>query len=133
MLSETEQKEYENALLDTFFFMFQNRLLNTYLIVRDGESTFSIILQTKDMKSKELLKHLGKYKKIKTNDEILSKGENCSICCAEYQFGEYKRELGDCKHVFHKKCIDKWLTLNQDNKSCPICRQNYNRKVELID
>ena len=57
-----------------------------------------------------------KYKKIRKDDPIV--GENCPICYDEFRSGEYKREL-NCKHVFHKKCIDKWL---KSNPVCPSCR-----------
>ena len=43
----------------------------------------------------------------------------CGICTDEYKFREYTRTL-DCKHMFHKKCIDKWLPINF---TCPLCRQ----------
>ena len=32
-----------------------------------------------------------------------------------------------CKHIFHTKCIDKWLS---ENKRCPLCRENL-MKCEL--
>ena len=44
---------------------------------------------------------------------------------------EYKRELKKCQHAFHKKCIDKWFYQNSENMSCPICRKNYNRIIDL--
>ncbi|KAH9313538.1 hypothetical protein KI387_022165, partial [Taxus chinensis] len=43
----------------------------------------------------------------------------CSICLAEYKFGENLRLLPDCGHCFHAGCIDAWLRLNP---SCPVCR-----------
>lgn len=65
---------------------------------------------------KQVNSQLGKYKKINKQDVLLS--DTCSICCDNYKCGEYKREL-PCSHVFHKKCIDKWLC---GNDHCPICR-----------
>ena len=58
---------------------------------------------------------LGTYKKQK---EMC--GENCLCCLNTIQTGEYKRTL-PCKHVFHKKCIDKWL-FKYNNYTCPQCR-----------
>ena len=55
--------------------------------------------------------------KIKENSNILL--ENCFICMENYKCLELKRELPNCKHYFHKKCIDKWL---KKKASCPICR-----------
>ncbi|XP_041989713.1 uncharacterized protein LOC121741084 [Salvia splendens] len=43
--------------------------------------------------------------------------ERCSICLEDYDEGD---DLGilDCKHEFHKSCIEKWLLLKN---TCPIC------------
>jgi Ring finger domain len=50
--------------------------------------------------------------------EIEDCDANCSICLAEYVLGEEIRQLG-CKHHYHVKCIDEWLSLNA---VCPNCR-----------
>ena len=44
----------------------------------------------------------------------------CSICLEDLKHKEYKRTL-KCSHVFHKKCVDKWLKYNDE---CPLCRIN---------
>ena len=59
------------------------------------------------------------YLKIKNDDPLLD--SHCIICSEDYIQGEYKRVL-ECNHVYHKKCIDKWL---KKNYSCPVCRSNY--------
>jgi hypothetical protein len=66
-----------------------------------------------------------KYKQIKIGDNII--GQTCSICIDEYKTKEYKREL-DCKHMFHKKCIDKWL---KTHLTCPCCRNDITGLEEL--
>ena len=65
----------------------------------------------------DINKILCKPVKIKKDDNIVL--ENCLICMENYKMNEYKRILPDCKHYFHKKCIDKWL---KKKSSCPICR-----------
>ena len=62
------------------------------------------------------LKHL-KLKKIKEND-ILTETV-CSICLENYKKNEFYRVL-NCNHIFHKKCIDRWL--KKDHLNCPMCR-----------
>jgi hypothetical protein len=52
----------------------------------------------------------------KTTDSDLS--EECPICKCNYLINEYKTTL-NCKHAYHKKCINKWL---KDSINCPICR-----------
>lgn len=43
----------------------------------------------------------------------------CSICLNKIETNEYIRKL-KCNHLFHKKCVDKWLKKNQN---CPMCRK----------
>ena len=67
----------------------------------------------------EEMSSLGNYKRV-SKDEV-SEDNTCCICLAPYKQGEGKRILS-CEHEFHKKCIDKWLTVSK--KECPICRKN---------
>ena len=69
--------------------------------------------------SSEEMESLGNYKRV--SKEEVSEDNTCCICLAPYKQGEGKRTLG-CEHSFHKKCIDKWLTVSK--KECPICRKN---------
>lgn len=42
--------------------------------------------------------------------------ENCPIC---YEETEDKFKELKCKHTFHEKCVDKWLS---NHNTCPMCR-----------
>ncbi len=44
--------------------------------------------------------------------------ETCTICHCEYQPAQLHRKL-PCQHVYHKKCIDRWLKTSNE---CPLCR-----------
>jgi hypothetical protein len=55
-----------------------------------------------------------RYKKVKENNET-----ECPICLDQIKIGEFQKVL-DCKHCYHKKCIDRWF--KKDNDYCPMCR-----------
>jgi len=48
-------------------------------------------------------------------------GERCLICLCDYEASEEVRLLSKCQHMFHRECIDEWLTTGRN--SCPMCRQ----------
>ncbi len=50
-------------------------------------------------------------------------GEECSICY-EPIYSKPNAFLTDCGHCFHKTCISKWISIQNFNRDCPICRQN---------
>ena len=49
--------------------------------------------------------------------------QECCICLAKYIDKEEVRQL-PCSHVFHLKCVDKWLAIAS---SCPLCKQQLQR------
>jgi hypothetical protein len=48
-----------------------------------------------------------------------TKKDSCRICLCDYKEEDVCRRL-QCKHTYHKKCIDKWLI---KNAICPLCKQ----------
>ena len=53
---------------------------------------------------------------ITNNNDILD--DVCSICLEEFKYDEELKKL-KCDHIFHKDCLEPWLT---NNNKCPICR-----------
>jgi len=51
----------------------------------------------------------------------------CSICLNEFVQGDTVRNLGVCKHSFHKSCIDLWLLRRAD---CPLCKRKVSDKAD---
>ncbi|KAL1208264.1 E3 ubiquitin-protein ligase RHA2B [Cardamine amara subsp. amara] len=44
---------------------------------------------------------------------------DCIVCLSKLKSGEEVRKL-DCRHVFHKQCLEGWL--QHLNFNCPLCR-----------
>jgi hypothetical protein len=85
------------------------------LVFLDITTRFASPLSDTDVKNirKDKIKKI-KYHKIKEENE-----NECPICLEQFSLGEYQKTL-DCKHCFHKKCIDRWF--KKDNDFCPMCR-----------
>ncbi|KAL8514156.1 hypothetical protein ACS0TY_013327 [Phlomoides rotata] len=45
--------------------------------------------------------------------------DECSVCLSEIVEGEEGMELDDCKHAFHRNCLE---TLKGYKATCPLCR-----------
>ncbi|KAF8411528.1 hypothetical protein HHK36_004080 [Tetracentron sinense] len=57
---------------------------------------------------------------IRYSSELRPDSIECSVCLSKFKEGEKIREL-QCKHEFHKDCLDKWL--QHDWATCPLCRR----------
>lgn len=44
---------------------------------------------------------------------------DCPVCLGEFETKEAVKAIPSCRHVFHPRCIDTWLSLHA---SCPLCR-----------
>ncbi|CAH8384306.1 unnamed protein product [Eruca vesicaria subsp. sativa] len=55
------------------------------------------------------------YSEVKGN----STSTCCPICLGDYKGNDLLRQLPECNHFFHLKCVDMWLKLNP---TCPVCR-----------
>ncbi|KAJ1570033.1 hypothetical protein HK096_005045, partial [Nowakowskiella sp. JEL0078] len=77
----------------------------------------------------------SKSKLVKGDNQIKNGVETvCSVCMEEFKIKDHIRVLS-CNHVFHKTCIDTWLT--ERSTLCPNCRLDtriaLGIKVELED
>ncbi|XP_010693811.2 RING-H2 finger protein ATL33 [Beta vulgaris subsp. vulgaris] len=68
----------------------------------------------------------NKSNKNKNNIELviasiskLGKDVECPVCLSIFIEGEELRQLNICNHLFHRCCIDKWLSTHCN---CPVCR-----------
>ena len=58
------------------------------------------------------------------------KEKKCSICLDDFNDKDLVYLL-ECKHLFHKICIDEWLT--KYNYNCPICRKKLGKGEPIIE
>lgn len=56
------------------------------------------------------------------------KSKTCAICLEKISFINKKRT--HCNHFFHKKCLNKWLSLNP---TCPLCKDLLKYSSVLIN
>ncbi|MCO5589165.1 hypothetical protein L7F22_043131 [Adiantum nelumboides] len=54
----------------------------------------------------------------------------CAICLCELQGEQEVRELPECRHIFHKHCIDGWIWHN--HHTCPLCRSSLLTPVVVL-
>ncbi|PON97153.1 43kDa postsynaptic protein [Trema orientale] len=54
--------------------------------------------------------------------------DTCAVCLSHLSRSDEVRELRNCRHVFHRECLDRWLDHDHHHhqdphrKSCPLCR-----------
>ncbi|KAM3321713.1 brassinosteroid-responsive RING protein 1 [Capsicum chacoense] len=46
--------------------------------------------------------------------------ESCAVCLFEFDGDDEIRRLTNCRHIFHRNCLDRWM--DHDQKTCPLCR-----------
>ncbi|WP_422139651.1 RING finger domain-containing protein [Endozoicomonas sp. ALC020] len=55
--------------------------------------------------------------------------DNCPVCLETFA-GKKVMVLKQCKHMFHRDCLERWLS---KNSTCPSCRTSLvSREVELL-
>ncbi|KAL5709051.1 RING-type E3 ubiquitin transferase [Ranunculus cassubicifolius] len=59
------------------------------------------------------------YLEAKLDNKENNTSSCCSICLSDYKSTDILRQLPDCEHLFHIKCVDPWLRLHP---TCPVCR-----------
>ncbi|KAL3360633.1 hypothetical protein AABB24_013856 [Solanum stoloniferum] len=55
--------------------------------------------------------------------DIVDPPESCAVCLYEFDSGDEIRMLMNCRHVFHRSCVDRWM--DHDQKTCPLCRKEF--------
>ncbi|XP_028779897.1 E3 ubiquitin-protein ligase At4g11680-like [Neltuma alba] len=60
------------------------------------------------------------------SEEIVELGyRECSICIDDFQKGEKCLVFPRCGHIFHCRCIARWVKLKMKKLTCPVCRCSF--------
>ncbi|KAK9406498.1 putative E3 ubiquitin-protein ligase [Crotalus adamanteus] len=54
--------------------------------------------------------------------------DHCAVCIESYKQNDVVRIL-PCKHVFHKTCVDPWLS---EHCTCPMCKLNILKALGIV-
>ena len=118
LIRDVIREPTERPTFGNFFAQLAMNIIETGM-VREAEARSLEENNKPVVATEEQMESLGNYQRV-TKEEV-TEDNTCCICLAPYNQGEGKRTLG-CEHSFHKKCIDKWLTVSKNE--CPICRKN---------
>ncbi|XP_066327478.1 brassinosteroid-responsive RING protein 1-like [Miscanthus floridulus] len=45
---------------------------------------------------------------------------DCAVCLSGIGGADEVRRLSNCRHAFHRACLDRWMA--HDQRTCPLCR-----------
>ena len=96
----------------------EDEIINNLIIFNSFIRDFSSnVIPNTTVLSKDDLNNISEKK----YSEISTEENTCSICLDIIKQDEIIRQL-DCKHVFHTKCIEKYLL--EYSCKCPLCRKD---------
>ncbi|KAK4338448.1 hypothetical protein RND71_042935 [Anisodus tanguticus] len=55
--------------------------------------------------------------------DLVDPPESCAVCLYEFDSEDEIRRLMNCRHIFHRSCLDRWM--DHDQKTCPLCRTTF--------
>ncbi|KAJ4711772.1 RING-H2 finger protein [Melia azedarach] len=102
----------------------------SYVVVTDGPYP-SIITVSADVVTSMIKKTLpvveyGKFlERVVGGDHVVGHSVSvsvavCTVCLECIEKSQEIRELGNCSHVFHRECLDRWV--DESQITCPLCR-----------
>lgn len=57
---------------------------------------------------------------VKFSELVDPSADSCAVCLYEFEESDEIRRLANCRHIFHKCCMDRWM--GYDQITCPLCR-----------
>ena len=104
----------------------EQKQIETQAIMRVVEINEFFEEEKLEVGTKEPCMKKGELNELPTKKFVLTEAQkekdsqlSCRICMQEFEEGENLRTTR-CLHMFHRKCIDKWLI--ERTGACPICK-----------
>jgi len=57
---------------------------------------------------------------VKFSELVDPSADCCAVCLYDFKEVDEIRRLANCRHIFHKCCLDHWM--EYDQITCPLCR-----------
>ncbi|KAK8710625.1 hypothetical protein V6N13_145939 [Hibiscus sabdariffa] len=55
--------------------------------------------------------------------ELMDPPDSYAVCFYDFEGEDEIRRLTNCRHVFHRSCVDHWM--GYDQTTCPLCRTSF--------
>lgn len=110
------------------------------LVYKSNEKNKSVIINTikqiliEDESLNIKLLEMNEINKVffKENENNNLDLDKCSICMEDIQGKEHKVKLKKCNHIFHRKCLNKYLKETLLKFKCPNCKKDYSNNLDNI-
>ncbi|KAL1225315.1 Brassinosteroid-responsive RING protein 1 [Cardamine amara subsp. amara] len=60
----------------------------------------------------------------KFSDLNRPESECCAVCLYDFEDDDEIRRLTNCRHIFHRGCLDRWM-MGYNQMTCPLCRTQF--------
>ncbi|XP_010430497.1 PREDICTED: E3 ubiquitin-protein ligase RHA1B [Camelina sativa] len=61
---------------------------------------------------------------VKFSDLNRPESECCAVCLYDFENEDEIRRLTNCRHIFHRGCLDRWM-MGYNQMTCPLCRTQF--------
>ena len=126
-------KIYKKDILYKYMIKYPiNKLINAFEYnLNNIKNDYNCYLETYNNSNKKLYDYINDKRninllKFKIEYPELYNNNICSICTENINIHNDVYLLS-CFHIFHAKCLNKWI---KKNKNCPHCRNNINISLE---
>ncbi|XVF10561.1 hypothetical protein REPUB_Repub07fG0193000 [Reevesia pubescens] len=55
--------------------------------------------------------------------DLVDPPDSCAVCLYDFERENEIRRLTNCRHIFHRSCLDRWM--GYDQQTCPLCRTSF--------